>query len=262
MHSVCKGNDVSFLNFLLDDLVGKSVPVPTSGTTSGHAAGEPFSGLVFSLLRDKFPETTFKQHEYLNSLYRNNPRAQNAEERHDLIKSKPAAFLLNRGKKPTAEWNISKPFEEKQNDTSDTLFIRNSEYHILDTKTSDLEKKPQPPNIISAYKVCQLCDSMITTNDFNSVVITYIGIRWQRISNKLICKESYIKDLFRIPPNELYINWSAALQIQFKVDSVSQSFAGNTRLWCRKYLEFFLGSAIDREKKFRKSFIQPFEKYL
>ena len=65
-----------------------------------------------------------------------------------------------------------------------------------------------------------------------------------------------------LPPDELYINWSAGMQIQFEVDSVPQSFEGNTRLWCRKYLEFFLKSAIERQKGFQKKFIQPFEKYL
>jgi len=253
---------VSFLEFLLKELPGKSVPVATSGTTSGHAAGEPFSGLVFSLIQKRFPENTFKQHDYLNWLYKNNPRAESAEDRHNLIKNKPASFLLSRGKKPTAEWNLSNLYNEKQNDTSDTLFIRASEYHILDTKTTDLTKKSQPPNIISAYKVSQLCDLMISTSDFNSVVITYIGISWQRVSNKLVCRQCYLKELFRIPPNELYINWAAAMQIQFEVDSVSQSFEGNTRLWCRKYLEFFLKSAIARQKEFQKKFIQPFEKYL
>lgn len=253
---------MNFLDFLLKELPGKSVPVATSGTTSGHAAGEPFSGLVFSLIQKMYPENTFKQHDYLNWLYKNNPHAESAEDRLNLIESKPASFLLSRGKKPTAEWSSSNLYNEKQNDTSDTLFIRGSEYHILDTKTSDLTKKSQPPNIISAYKVSQLCDLMITKSDFNSIVITYIGISWQRVSNRLICKQCHLKDLFRIPPDELYINWSAGMQIQFEVDSVPQSFEGNTRLWCRKYLEFFLKSAIERQKGFQKKFIQPFEKYL
>ena len=253
---------MNYLAFLIKDLPGCTVPVATSGTTSGHAAGEPFSNLVFNMIRAKFPSNTFKQHEYLNSLYSTNPKAQTFDERFALIPSKPASFLLSRKKKPTEEWSSSNIFEEKQDDTSDTLFVKDCEYHILDTKTTNVSKKAQPPNIISAYKLCQLCNVMFSSNTFDDISIIYIGVSWERKGEKLFCTDCCVKSLFKIPHSELYINWSAANQIQFPVHRVPQDFKGTTKQWCKGFLEFYINSAKDREKDFKKTFIQPFEKYL
>ena len=37
----------------------------SSGTLSGHAAGEPFEKKVYHILKEKYPTKIFKQYEYL-----------------------------------------------------------------------------------------------------------------------------------------------------------------------------------------------------
>lgn len=54
---------------LKTDIIGKSIPKPLSGTLSGHAAGEPFDKFVNQLIKNQYPEDTYRQYEYLNSLF-------------------------------------------------------------------------------------------------------------------------------------------------------------------------------------------------
>ena len=57
---------------LLSRIKGQTVTRPnasTSGTLSGHAAGEPFEKLVYNELKKMYPNNIFKQYEYLNDLY-------------------------------------------------------------------------------------------------------------------------------------------------------------------------------------------------
>ena len=253
---------MKFLKFLEEELPGKSVPIATSGTLSGHAAGEPFSVLAFSLLKKKYPSNIFKQHEFLNSLYFANPQKKTFRERTGLIQSPAVALLLNRGLKPTIEWSSKNPFVEKQNDTSDMIFLDKNLCTIIDIKTTNSEKKSQPPNIVSAFKICKLSELILKTNDISSLDIIYIGLSWYKKSDRLECGDVFIKSLFKIDPSELYINWSAAMQIQFHVPYVSQKFLGDQKQWSKKYISCWLESAMTREKTFRQNYIQPFEKYL
>ena len=56
-------------NFLETQLLNDYVPVPLSGTLSGHAAGEPFDKHVYEKLKNKFPNVVYRQFEYLNKLF-------------------------------------------------------------------------------------------------------------------------------------------------------------------------------------------------
>ena len=128
-----------------------------NGTLSGHAAGEPFEKLVYHHLKELYPRNIFKQFEYLNDLYRNNPQCITVEDRMSLFHSPVALFLLSRGDTATKDWNPRNIFEEKQNDTADILFHNNGYFELLDVKTRNVSKSAQAPNIISAYKVAQMC---------------------------------------------------------------------------------------------------------
>ena len=136
------------LKFLEKELQGKTVPKPLSGTLSGHSAGEPFDKAVEELLKSKVTKEikVFRQYEYLNNLYTNNPTKTSVEERHSLIPEKTLQYLLNRGNQTTKDWSQSTPFQEKQNDTADILLIDNNHIKILDVKTKNLSKKAQAPN--------------------------------------------------------------------------------------------------------------------
>lgn len=252
------------LSFLKEEMVGKGVPKPISGTLSGHAAGEPFDKHVESLLHAKFPNSIKRQFTYLNELFLLNPSCITFEDRRDLIQSEVARQLLLRGKASVANWSIDNPFEEKQNDTADILLVDKvpaTKFQIIDVKTTNITKHGQPPNIISAEKLANACAKMIDTNDFDTIKITYIGINWELNGNLLLCRDVSIKELFKTNPNELYINWVAAQQIQFKVDDLSQTFEGNTEAWCKQYIEKYITSCKDyTEKKLKK--LEPLSKYL
>lgn len=146
---------------LKEVMMGSTIPRPISGTLSGHAAGEPFDKHVYSLIKKDFPKSTYRQYEFLNDLYLNNPKAIGYDERKKLLKSPTLMFLLSRGKNATDNWSAENPFEEKQNDTADILVVKKAFYEIIDIKTRNLSKNAQPPNIISAYKLALLCANMI-----------------------------------------------------------------------------------------------------
>jgi type II restriction enzyme len=254
--------EVAIYDKLAKELINTKVPKPLSGTLSGHAAGEPFDKYVYQILKSWFPDKTFRQYEYLNFLFTNNLNAKNSEERNRLFNSPTVMFLLSRGKNATDKWSLDNPFEEKQNDTADILVIDNDFFEIIDIKTRNISKNAQPPNIISAYKLAQVCAKMIDNNEFNKFNITYIEIDWLLERDFLVCKDVYYLSLFKINPSELYINWAAAMQIQFHVSNLKENFYGAKEEWAREYLKHFVEEAKKRAKDMIERFVKPFEKYI
>jgi len=250
------------INSLKLDLINTTVPKPVSGTLSGHAAGEPFDKHVYKFVKVKYPEETFRQYEYLNKLYSQNPKALLVEARWSLLKPNSVAFLLNRGKQTTQGWTPTQQFNEKQNDTADILVVKNNFFSIVDVKTFSTERNGQPPNIISAYKIAKMCALMLEENNFSSHDITYIGIAWELVGENLKCTDVSIKELFKTDPANLYINWAAAMQIQFHVSTLDQTYAGDVQKWCRDYLRTFVSQANDRAETMIRKFVKPFEKFL
>ena len=251
-------------NFLETQLLNDYVPVPLSGTLSGHAAGEPFDKHVYEKLKNKFPNKVYRQFEYLNKLFEKNPKCKSYDNRANLIESETIKFLLMRGRSATENWSKNDKFEEKQNDTADVLVIGESfkeEFNIIDVKTENLSKKAQAPNIISAEKLAKACSLMIEYKDFNKVNIDYVGIGWEQIEENLVCKEAFVRNLFKTPPNSLYINWTAAQQIQLHVKDFSQNFKGTKEEWCKKFIEHCYGSLQDNVAKKLKKF-EYLKKYL
>ncbi len=247
---------------LVSELVGTKVPKPISGTLSGHAAGEPFDKHVYSILKKWFSDKTFRQYEYLNFLFSNNLNAKGAKERNRLFNSPTVMFLLSRGKNATDKWSLDNPFEEKQNDTADILVVEDDFFEIIDIKTRNLNKNAQAPNIISAYKLAQVCAKMIDNKEFNKFNITYIEIDWLLEDNFLVCKDVHYISLFKINPSELYINWAAAMQIQFHVSNLEENFHGTVEEWAREYLKHFIEQAKKRAEDMIEKFVKPFEKYI
>jgi len=247
---------------LLQELIGKSVPKPVSGTLSGHAAGEPFDKLVYEILKKEYPGQVFRQYEYLNYLYTKNPDAVGVEARKKLFKSPTLLFLLSRGKTATEKWSMDHPFEEKQNDTADILVVDNDFFELIDIKTRNISKKGQPPNIISAYKLAQTCAKMIDNREFDTFDINYIEIDWELRGDELVCVNAHHKKLFKAIPSELYINWAAAMQIQFHVSELNQNFEGTREEWAKEYLKHFILQARKRAEAMIEKFVKPFEKYI
>ena len=105
---------------------------------------------------------------------------------------------------------------------------------------------------------------MIENEEFDTIGIDYIGIDWCEDDRHetLTCVDAQHVDLFKIPPTELYINWSAGLQIQFHPHNVQQSWNDGRQLWAKLYLRHFVTSAQKRCETMRAKFIQPFLKYI
>jgi type II restriction enzyme len=247
---------------LIKKVKGTSVPKPLSGTLSGHAAGEPFDKHVYAAIKKQLPKNTFRQYEYLNDLYRKNPDVIGFEARQELFNSPTVLFLLSRGRNATDKWNIENPFEEKQNDTADILVVKDKFYELLDIKTRNISKSAQPPNIISAYKLAQLCANMLDNKEFDNFTINYLEIDWLLEKNKLVCKDAHFACLFNANPAELYINWAAAMQIQFHICDLNYTFKGTRKQWAKEYLKHFVNQAKKRANDMIKKFVKPFEKYI
>lgn len=232
------------------------------GTVSGHAAGEPFAKDVYRVLKQRYPGNIFFQYEFLNDMYQRHPKVISVKARQQLINSPTVMYLLNRGDKETRAWSPEHIFEEKQNDTADVIFHDNDYFDLIDVKTTNLAKEGQPPNIISAYKLAKTCAIMIDNRDFEAFDFHYISIDWRETPTELVCEEVHSADLFKEKPENLYINWAAALQIQFFVKRLKQDWNGTREEWARRYIKHFVKSAIQRSQKMIKDYVMPFIKYL
>jgi Restriction endonuclease HincII len=217
---------------------------------------------VYQAIKQQFPNNTFRQYEYLNDLYSKYPNIIGFEARQALFNSPTVLFLLSRGKNATEKWSTAHPFDEKQNDTADILVVKNDFYEIIDIKTRNLSKSAQSPNIISAYKLAQVCAKMLDNSEFDNFTISYFEVDWLLENNDLVCKNLHYADLFKAKPSDLYINWAAAMQIQFHVCDLDQSFEGNMATWARVYLQHFVAQAKKRSNDMITKFVNPFEPYI
>ncbi|MBS6872581.1 MAG: HincII family type II restriction endonuclease [Haemophilus parainfluenzae] len=242
-------------------LIGYKISKPISGTLSGHAAGEPFEKIIYQFLKGANPLQVFKQFEYLNDLYRKNPTVIGHKARSALFNSPTLLFLLSRGVQATDKWSETNLFEEKQNDTADILQIDSDFYELIDVKTRNIDKSAQAPNIISAYKLAQVCAKMIDNQEFDVFSINYLEVDWKLEQDALVCKNLHYAELFKANPQDLYINWAAAMQIQFHVCDLDQTFSLSREDWAKQYLQHFVTQAKRRADDMINKFVKPFEKY-
>lgn len=250
---------------LKEELIGKTVPRPISrGTISGHVAGEPFDKYVYEILEESYGDNVFRHYEYLNKLYLNNPKSKSVEDRMNLIHNHVLRFLLNRGVGPVRSWTPSDLFEEKQNDTADIIAVSDQKFQLLDIKTRNSEKKAQPPNIISAYKLAQACYIALENDEHDSFDLTYLEIGWfDDMANKVLeCVDVSFANLFLEKPSSLYINWAAAMQIQFRVSELKQDYQGSKKEWMKDYLNAYVESTENRIRTMEQKFKTPFMKYV
>jgi type II restriction enzyme len=102
---------------------------------------------------------------------------------------------------------------------------------------------------------------MIDNQEFDKISINYFGIDWVLENNELICTNTHFADLFKSNPADLYINWAAAMQIQFHVCDLPQDYKNTTQEWSKAYLQHFVSAAQKRAKDMIDKFVTPFEKY-
>ena len=78
----------------------------------------------------------------------------------------------------------------------------------------------------------------------------------------LVCKDTNYVNLFKTAPGDLYINWAAAMQIQFHVSELDQTYLGTKQDWTKEYLKHFVLQAKKRANDMIIKFVKPFEKYI
>ncbi len=241
---------ISKIEEILEVMIDEALPRP-KGTLAGHAGGLPFERLIHDVLSDHFGVRCYRHFESLNQVLLNNPHATSPEERRSLFGPESMQLLVSRGKTALKKWTPNNQFIEKQNDTAETILFSNDncdfnrgEVWLLDVKTQNDVGKAQPPNIISASKLATSLRSAIQEGEvrFNFV---YIGVSFHATEKELICKAVNTTSLFQVS-NPLYINWSAAQQIQFHPMSVDQDFTGTKTEWSYKFIETFCDSLQNR----------------
>lgn len=256
-------NDANRLNLELKQLVGSEVLRP-QGTLAGHAAGLPFERLVHQKLLECFPNRVFRHYEFLNRVL---DESAHQELPGRLLALGPPSLqkLLSRGKEQMKSWSPQTLFEEKQNDTAESIIQERPAYDptkdhllLLDVKTYNEAKAGQPPNIISAGKVAETMLLALSEGSVRFDII-YVGVSWIEVNGKLKATNVYPISLFKMKP-QVYINWAAAEQIQFHPHSALQNYAGSREEWAAEFLSHFTDSLqkridkqVTRVSKFRSS---------
>ena len=142
------------------------------------------------------------------------------------------------------------------------MYYEGGFYDIIDVKTRNVSKSAQAPNIISAYKLAKMCALMIDNEEYENVNIDYVEIDWIEQGGNLKCIDAHHGELFKANPKELYINWAAAMQLQFHVSELDQTWKATMEEWARYYLKIFVTSAEARCQKMRDMYVTPFLKYI
>lgn len=205
----------------------------------------------------QYPNNTFSQREYLYFLFNAQNDSKVIEAKTNLFRNPTVHYILN-----SKVEDLENPFDEKQDDTADILVVKDGFYEIIDIKTRNLSKTAQAPNIISALKLAQLCAIMIDNKEFDNLSINYFEVDWALESHELVCKDAHFVSLFKANPQNLYINWAAAMQIQFHVCNLDQEFVGTMEYWTKFYIKHFVEGVYRRSKYMIETYAKPFEKYI
>lgn len=250
-----------------ESLKGAQVPRP-SGQLSGHAGGLPFEELVHHELQKRFSERAFRHYEALNHALMESHKSSPETFKPETYKfGSPGVDYLcmcNRSKKALKNWSLDTPFEEKQNDTAESIVFSDKILNFnsplvsfVDVKSQNSSKKSQAPNIISANKLINASEEIIEDGNRVDFEILYMGVKFHEdeINNqKLLIADNWaVVDLFKIDPEALYINWSAALQIQFHPFNVDQSYTGTHKEWLMSFVKFYIKSLEKRTFKQQES---------
>lgn len=226
-------------------LTGATAPRP-SGQLSGHAGGLVFEEMAHSELVTLAPGRAFRHFEALNVALED--CFQRGDELSKVRFGEPALhYLVSRGERANKGWSLNHPFEEKQNDTAESIVFSDANLKfqspcvsLIDIKSQNINKQSQPPNIISANKLLNAAELILQNGQEPKFEIIYLGVKFapiERDGHELLeAREWRSVELFKIDPASLYINWAAALQIQFHPFEVEETFDGTRKEWFASFL--------------------------
>lgn len=232
------------------------------GGAEGHAVGNIAENTVFQQLTREFPGGVFKTGTFLTQMLTANPGAITAIDRVNLLGSEDRQLIFGRTPGMLKRWKPGDTLPSHQQDTADIILVQNPQgeitgryLHALDVKSTQKNSGPaRPANTISAAKVFAIGKSILSHPEGNiSYDFFYVHIPWESNGDGKDRHGTFLAprviELFRIPPGDLAINWTAGMQIQMDLSVTSQGFDGSRKEWARQYCLHYLAS---KESNLRK----------
>lgn len=225
--------------------------------TSGHTVATPLEEEVYDALSKAYPGLTFKQHEAVNE-YLSQTVAQGRVPDGFVFGNEAVDYLVNPGKKALSSWP-EEMVPGRQSDTADMVLFSDSSLFqgasvfLIDVKSHDLGKNSQPPNIMSARKLANLAEICLSKNIDPNFSLYYIDLGYRKKAAGVVVEDVRMVDMMKIPPLDynskgkpMYINWAAALQVQFRPSEVSQDFELSQKHWLAVFMKNYTSQKRDR----------------
>lgn len=225
--------------------------------TSGHTVATPLEEEVYDALSKAYPGLTFKQHEAVNK-YLSQAAAQGRVSHGFVFGNEAVDYLVNPGKKALSRWP-EEIVPGRQSDTADIVLFSDpslfdgSSVFLIDVKSHDLGKNSQPPNIMSARKLAKLAEICLSKNIDPNFSMYYVDLGYRKKDAGVVVEDVRMVDMMKIPPLDynnkgkpMYINWAAALQVQFRPSEVSQDFELSQKEWLAVFMKNYTSQKRDR----------------
>lgn len=225
--------------------------------TSGHRIATPLEEEVYDALSKTYPGLAFKQHEAVNE-YLSETVVQGRVPDGFVFGNEAVDSLVNPGKKALSNWP-EELVPGKQSDTadivlfSDSALFDGSSVFLIDVKSHDLGKSDQPPNIMSARKLAKVAEICLSKNIDPNFSLYYMDLGYRKKDAGVVVEDVRMVDMMKIPPLDyngkgkpLYINWSAAIQVQFRPSEVSQDFELSQKDWLAIFMKNYTSQKRDR----------------
>lgn len=225
--------------------------------TSGHTVATPLEEEVYDALSKAYPGLTFKQHDAVNE-YLSQAAVQGRVSDGFVFGNEAVDYLVNPGKKALSSWP-EELVPGRQSDTADMVLFSDSSLFqgasvfLIDVKSHDLGKNSQPPNIMSARKLANLAEICLSKNIDPNFSLYYIDLGYRKKDAGVVVEDVRMVDMMKIPPLDyngkgkpMYINWAAALQVQFRPSEVSQDFELSQKDWLAVFMKNYTSQKRDR----------------
>lgn len=225
--------------------------------TSGHRIATPLEEEVYDALSKTYPGLAFKQHEAVNE-YLSQAVTRDKVSDDFIFGNEAIDYLVNPGNKALSHWP-EELVPGKQSDTADIVLFSDSSLFdgsaafLIDVKSHDLGKSDQPPNIMSARKLAKVAEICLSKNIDPNFSLYYIDLGYRKKDAGVVVEDVRMVDMMKIPPLDyngkgkpLYINWSAAIQVQFRPSEVSQDFELSQKDWLAIFMKNYTSQKRDR----------------
>lgn len=225
--------------------------------TSGHRIATPLEEEVYDALSKTYPGLAFKQHEAVNE-YLSQAVTRDKVSDDFIFGNEAIDYLVNPGKKALSHWP-EKIVPGRQSDTADIVLFSDSALFdgslvfLIDVKSHDFGKNSQPPNIMSARKLAKVAEICLSKNIDPNFSLYYIDLGYRKKDAGVVVEDVRMVDMMKIPPLDyngkgkpLYINWSAAIQVQFRPSEVSQDFELSQKDWLAIFMKNYTSQKRDR----------------